>query len=170
MKRFPIIATLAVLLLGAATPSAHAIGVMASWWNIDKENTDGFGFGLRQEVPITPLFALHTDASWLKFSKNGNDTNVFPLEASAVARLGLFYGGLGLGYYIFDTDGTSIDNNFGWFAKAGVHVGLAKVGVFGEIKYTKLSADFKDVKPGSGLPTSLDADGVGFNVGVMLGL
>ena len=167
MKRFYISATLAVLLLGAATPPAHAIGVFASWWNIDKSNDDGFGFGIRQEVPLTPLFAIDTNVSWLKF--NDSDTNVFPLEAAGLARLGLFYGGLGVGYYIFDAKNGNVDNNFGWYAVGGVKIALASFGVFGELKYTKLSADIKDVKPGSGLPTSIDADGMGFNVGVILG-
>src|SRR5512140_1527491 len=166
MKRCCISALVALAVLAAVTPPAHAIGVFGSWWNIDKSKDDGFGFGLRQEIPLTPLFAIDTSASWLKFKDS--ETNVFPLEGSAVVRLGLLYGGLGVGYYIFDAKQGTIDNNFGWFGVLGAHIGLAKVGVFGELKYTKLSADIKDVKPGSGFPTSVDADGMGFNVGVML--
>jgi len=167
MKRTGICALLMFTLLAVATPPAHAIGLFASWWNIDQSNDDGFGFGIRQAVPLTKLFAINTDATWLKFGDS--ETNVFPLEAAGVARLGLFYGGLGVGYYIFDAKAGDVDNNFGWYATAGVNLNLTKFGVFGEFKYRKLSADINDVKPGSGLPTSIDADGMGFDVGVTLG-
>jgi len=160
-------ALVALALVGAAAPSARAVGLYASWWNIDQSNDDGFGFGLRQPVPITKLIAINTDATWVKFGDS--DTNVFPLEVSGVAKLGLFYGGLGVGYYIFDASEGDVDNNFGWFAVGGIEVALHKTGIFGEFKYRKLSADIKDVKPGSGFPTSVDADGMGFDVGVILG-
>jgi hypothetical protein len=164
------IAMVATLALSAIAPSAHAMGVMASWWNIDKSNKDGFGFGIQNKFNITPLFSFDTRASWIKFKDP--DTDVFPIEATGMVNIALFYAGVGVGYYIFNTSGaTSLDNNFGWYGVGGAHFGLGPVGVFGEIKYTKLSADLKGVDPSiKNVPTSLDADGIGFNVGVSFGM
>jgi hypothetical protein len=167
MKRICIIALLAVVALGAASPNAQALGVFASWWNMDEANEDGFGFGVRQKVSFTPLLAVDTRASWVSFSDA--DLNVFPLEASGLVSLGLFYGGIGLGYYIFDSDGGDLENNFGWFLVGGIEIALAKVGVFGEVKWTQLETDFENIDPNlQNVPTSLNADGVGFNLGVTL--
>jgi opacity protein-like surface antigen len=167
MKRLLMVVLVAAVALGAASPNAHAVGVMASWWKLDDADEDGFGFGLRQKTSFTPLFAIDTRASWIGFSDS--DLNMFPLEAAGEVSLGLFYGGIGLGYYIFDADNVDLDNNFGWFLVGGIEVALAKVGVFGEIKWTQLETDFNDVDPNlDDVPTSLNADGIGFNLGVTL--
>ena len=170
MKRLCIAAMVAVLGLCTMAPSTHAMGVMASWWNIDKTNDDGFGFGIQQKFNVTPLFSFDTRASWIKF--NDAKTSVYPIEATGMVNIALLYAGVGVGYYIFNTDGAvSLDNNFGWYVVGGAHFGLGPVGVFGEIKWTSLSADAKGVDPNiTDVPTSLDADGIGFNVGVTFGM
>ncbi|HEX6791515.1 MAG TPA: hypothetical protein VF247_09415 [Candidatus Krumholzibacteria bacterium] len=169
MKRFCIAALVALAGITAITPSAHAIGVMASWWNIDEANQDGFGFGLRQKTQIVPLISIDTRASWIKFSDA--DLQVFPIEVTGMVRLGMLYAGLGGGYYIFDADQGDLDNNFGWYLVGGIDISVSKFGVFGEVKWTQLSADYKDVDPNlSDVPTSLEADGIGFNLGVMFGV
>jgi len=170
MKKLFVAAMVAALGLTAMAPTAHAMGVMASWWNIDQTNDDGFGFGIQQKFNITPLFSFDTRASWIKF--NDSKTDVFPIEATGMVNIALFYVGVGVGYYVFNTDGAvTLDNNFGWYGVGGVHFGLGPVGVFGEIKYTSLSSDFSGVDPNiQDVPTSLDADGIGFNVGVTFGM
>jgi hypothetical protein len=170
MKRLSIIALFAILVLGVMTPRANAIGVMGSWWNMNESNDDGFGFGLRQKIPlIPPVLALDTRASWIRFSDA--DLNVFPLEATGLVSLGLLYAGLGAGYYIFDAQDYSVDNNFGWYVLGGIQVGTGAANLFGEIKWTSLSADIHDVKANiNNVPNNIDADGVGFNVGLMFGL
>jgi hypothetical protein len=169
MKRFCIFALAAMLALGALVPSAHAIGVMASWWNMDDASDDGFGVGLRSKTQIVPMVAIDTRVSWIKFSDP--DVNVFPIEATGLLKLGMLYAGLGAGYYIFDADGADLDNNFGWYVLGGVDVGLSSFSIFGEVKWTMLSTDIKDVDPNLGdVPTKLDADGIGINLGVMIGI
>ena len=167
MKRLCIVVLLAVVGLGVSSPRVEALGVFASWWNLDEKNEDGFGFGVRQKTSFTPLLGIDTRASYVNFGDS--DVTVFPLELSGQVSLGLFYGGLGLGYYIFDADGADLDNNFGWFLLGGIEIALAKVGVFGEIKWTQLETDFENIDPDLGdVPSSLNADGVGFNLGVTL--
>lgn len=169
MKRLCIAALVALLGVSVVTPQAHALGVMASWWQIDEDNEDGFGFGLRSKTQIVPMVAFDTRASWIKFSDP--DTNVFPIEATGILQLGMVYGGIGVGYYIFDADGAELDNNFGWYVVGGIDVGVGKFAVFGELKWTMLSVDIEGVDPNlSDVPTELDADGIGFNLGVLFGV
>jgi hypothetical protein len=169
MNRICTIALAAMLSLGAAVPSAHAFGVMASWWNIDETNDDGFGAGIRSKTQIVPMVAIDTRVSWINFSDA--ETNVFPIEATGILKLGMLYAGLGVGYYIFDADGADLDNNFGWYLVGGIDVGIGKFGVFGEVKWTMLSTDIKGIDPNlDDVPTELDADGIGFNAGVMFGV
>jgi hypothetical protein len=168
MKRFYVIALLVVVGLAAASPPAHALGVFASWWNMDESDEGGFGFGVRQKIPVVPVVSIDTRASYMVFSDA--DLKVYPLEAAGMVNLGLFYGGIGVGYYIFDADNADLENNFGWWVAGGVELGLAAVSLFGEVKWTEIEADYHDVDPNLGnVPTSIDAAGVGFNAGVMFG-
>jgi hypothetical protein len=83
----------------------------------------------------------------------------------------MIYAGIGFGYYIFDSDAADLENNFGWYLVGGIEIGLSKFGVFGEVKWTQLSADIEGVDPDlDDVPTSVEADGIGFNIGVMLGV
>jgi hypothetical protein len=169
MKRICSILLVTLVALGAAVPQAHAFGVMASWWNIDETNDDGFGGGLRSKTQIVPMIAFDTRISWIHFGDSSTD--VFPIEATGLLKLGMLYAGIGAGYYIFNGGEVELDNNFGWYLVGGIELSVSKFGVFGEVKWTSLSADIKDVDPSLGdVPTELDADGIGFNVGVMMGL
>jgi hypothetical protein len=169
MKRVCVAALVALLGIAVVTPSAHAVGVMASWWQIDEENQDGFGGGLCSRVMFAPMIGMDTRASWISFS--GADMNVFPIEATGILKLGMLYGGIGVGYYVFDADEADLDNNFGWYLVAGIDVGVGKFGVFGELKWTQLSTDIEGVDPDlDDVPTSLEADGIGFNVGLNFGI
>jgi hypothetical protein len=155
--------------LALLAPSAHAIGGMASWWQIDETNEDGFGGGLRSKSQIVPMIAIDTRISWINFGDSG--TNVFPIEATGLLRLGMLYAGIGMGYYIFDADHVDVDNDFGWYLVGGIDVGVGKFGVFGELKYTMLTTEATDVLPQTGQETfDFKADGFGVNVGVMAGL
>jgi hypothetical protein len=169
MKRI-VFALLAIALLGTSVQEARALGVYASWWNMDENNDDGFGVGVRQPVKIVPVFSIDTRAAYISFSDA--DMKVFPLEAVGVVSLGLLYAGLGVGYYIFDANSdVDVENSFGWHVLGGVNLGLSAVSLFAEVKWTELEADIKDIDPSPGsVPSSIDAAGVGFNVGVLFGI
>ncbi len=170
MKRISLAALIAVAALGSFSTSAHANqGIYATWWNLDEHNDDGFGFGFRSKVQVMPLVSFDTRVSWVKFSDS--DMNIFPIEATGMLKLGMVYAGVGVGYYFFDANNADVDNNFGWYLAAGIDISAGPVGVFGEAKWTSLSTDINNVNPNLGdAPTSLDADGIAFNVGVMFGL
>ncbi|HEX6791514.1 MAG TPA: hypothetical protein VF247_09410 [Candidatus Krumholzibacteria bacterium] len=191
MKRscFAVLLAVSAILL-THVPAAHAFGIMGSWWNIDKSNEDGWGGGIRQEVPLIPWgwgdndstdgdndadaeealirLSLDTRASYFRFSDA--DLNVIPLEVGGLIGLGVLYAELGGGYYIMDAD-YDVQNDWGWFALAGVMLGRGATGLFGEVKWTSLTADIDNVDVDLGdIPNSLDADGVGINVGISFGI
>ena len=157
-----IAALLTVALL--VPQAASAIGIMGSWWNQD-DLKDGYGLGLVHEFGIIPIVSVDARASWLRFSEGGTDVDVYPLEATGRVKLGMFYGGLGVGYYIFNgQNGANVDNDVGGYLLGGVGFGLFGLGAFGELKYTFLDTD---VDYGLG-KEELKASGIGINVGVTL--
>jgi hypothetical protein len=180
MKRLLVAAVFAFIALMVVAPHAHAFGIMGSWWNMKDQSEDGWGGGLRQEIPLIPFkghesedalvrLALDTRASYFRFKDA--ELNVIPLEIGGMVELGMIYAELGGGYYIFDADHVNVDNNGGWYVLGGVMLGRGAKGLFGEVKYTGLTADINDVKVDLGeVPKSIKADGVGINVGVSFGI
>ncbi len=102
--------------------------------------------------------------SWLRYSGDdgAGDLDMFPLEAFGRAKLGWFYGGLGVGYYIFSGD-YSPKNSIGGFAAAGIEITILGLGAFGELRYLYLEPDLDNDISGS-----VDMSGIGANIGVAL--
>lgn len=175
MKRLFVAAAFAFAALILTSPRAQAIGIMGSWWNMQDTSDDGWGGGLRQEIPLTPhaedalvRLSIDTRASYLRFKDAKLDA--FPLEAGGLVSLGVLYAELGGGYYIFNAD-YNVQNNWGWYVLGGVMLGKGATGLFGEVKWTSLTADINDVKVDLGeVPNSIKADGVGINVGLSFGI
>jgi hypothetical protein len=163
MKRIGIIALAAMLSLGAIAPSAHAVGVFGTWWEAPGDSEDdGLGLGIRSKRNFTPLLSMDMRVSWINFT---SDSNLFPIEATGMVKLGMLYAGVGAGYYIFDSS-PDVDNNFGFYGLGGIDIGLKSFSIFGEAKWTSLSTELKDVDPDfeSG---DVDADGWSVNIGAM---
>jgi len=171
LKRIGLVALAAVIALGVLTTGAHAAqGIYGTWWSPTDTDGDGYGFGFRSQVRVNPYISFDTRASWVKFKDD--DFDVIPIEATVMLKLGMVYAGAGGGYYIFDSnDNVDLDNNFGWYALAGIDVPVGPVGLFGEVKWLELSTDahISGVVPASGSSTTstLEANGLGFNIGVM---
>lgn len=210
MKRLCCAALLAVCGVVLPSVSAHAFGIFGSWWNIDETDVDGWGGGIRQEIPLLPWgkdddddddystaygdtvvmhhddddddyeadeslvrLSLDTRASFVRFNDDSdldNDLNVIPIEVGALLGLGVLYAEVGGGYYFMDSD-IELENAWGWFAMAGVMLGKGTKGLFGEIMWRDLTSDFEDLDPElDELPESLDAAGIGINVGISFGI
>jgi hypothetical protein len=158
MKKI-IIALVVLSAVVSTAGNAHAIGAFLSYWN-GEDIDNGYGAGIKHKFQIVPIIGVEARASWLSFSDK--DVNLYPLEAAGRASFGLFYGGLGGGYYIFSGKNTDMDDAFGGFLFAGIEVTLAKLGVFGELKYTWVESKIGDLATVSG-------NGVGINAGVLFG-
>jgi hypothetical protein len=212
MKRLCFVALLAFSGLVFPSVSAHAFGIFGSWWSIDETDTDGWGGGIRQEIPLLPWgkdhdddyststttygdsvvthhehdddddykadesllrLSLDTRLSYVRFTDESafdNDLDVVPIEIGALVGLGVLYAEIGGGYYFMNAD-IELENAWGWFALAGVTLGKGTKGLFGEIMWRSLTSDFEDVDVDLGdLPDSLDAAGIGVNVGISFGI
>ena len=209
MKRLFFVALLAFSGLVLPSVSAHASGIFGSWWSIDETDTDGWGGGIRQEIPLLPWgkdddevdhstttygdsvvsrveheddyeadeslvrLSLDTRASYVRFTDESaldNDLDVVPIEIGALVSLGVLYAEIGGGYYFLNAD-IELENAWGWFALAGVMLGKGTKGLFGEIMWRDLTSDFEDVDVDlEDLPESLDAAGIGVNVGISFGI
>jgi hypothetical protein len=158
-RSFILTAVLAVLMVAWATP-AHALAPFVQFQD-SKDAGLGYGFGLKHTfLGIVPIVGFDLRASWLHYSdedKLPSSFETFPLEVAATAKLGIFYGGLGVGYYINSGD-IKPDDEVGGFAAAGAGFKLLGLGAFAELRYLLL-------EPGNG-----DMSGVGANVGVTLPL
>jgi len=163
MKKF-LIVVVAAAIVGSLAPQAHSIGAFFSYWN--GEDTDnGYGLGLNHQIKIIPIIQGELRASWLSFGDDDPGMNLYPLEGLVRVKLAMFYLGLGAGYYIFSgSDDVKWDNAWGAFGVGGIGITLAKIGVFGELKYTWVET--KITEP---VEADVDGSGIGVNVGVTFG-
>ena len=147
----------------ACTVPAHSIGIFGQWQD-SNDGDSGYGLGIKQNFGIIPLISVEARASWLRYGGDDESGNLdmFPLEAFGRLNLGMFYGGVGIGYYLFSGD-YSPKNTVGGFAAAGIEISLLGLGVFGELRYLVLEPDL-DTDIGG----SVDMSGMGANIGVTL--
>jgi len=139
----------------ATSKPAHALGVFLQWQDTD-DGGSSYGLGLKHKFSIVPIFGIEARASWLKFDDFGPaSVNLYPLEAFGRFKLGLFYVGAGLGYYLFSGD-FKPDDTAGGFGAGGVEFTLFGLGAFAELRYLVLK------------PTDIDLSGFGANAGVIL--
>jgi hypothetical protein len=154
---------MAGLLAVDATP-ARALGAFVQWQNAEDMNS-GAGIGLKHKFSIVPIFGIEGRVSYLRYNGSGGypDLNAFPLEAFGRLKLGLFYAGVGLGYYIFSGDDYPPKNSVGGFAAAGAEFTLLGLGGFAELRYLYLDPKEEDIIGGN-----RDLKGFGANVGVLI--
>ncbi len=162
MKRIVFAMLIAAAFVGMSTPNAHALGIYGIWWMPDKSDDDGWGAGVKDVKHFSPLLAIDGRVSYVNFSSP--DAGVVPLEMTALVSLGVWYGGIGAGYY-FMTGDAALDNTFGYYFLAGLELGLGGTNIFGEVKWQKLSPDFD--LPGGG---SADFDALVIHAGVSIGM
>lgn len=162
-SRIVIGLALTLILASAFAMPAHAIGIFGQWQDSNDADS-GYGLGLKHEFGIIPLIGIEARASWLNYSLADSDEsmNIYPLEAFGKVKIAMFYGGLGLGYYIMSGD-YAPENTVGGFAAVGIDISLLGLGFFGEVRYLVLEPEFDNDIGGS-----VDMGGVGANIGVTL--
>ena len=156
MKRFLAMAlAITFVCTLAPTPAQSSVGVFATWWN-GTDTDNGFGGGAKFKVPLIPILSLEGRASYVGWE---NDLYTIPLEAVGSLNLGLFYGGVSLGYYIWGLKDAKASNRVGGSIFAGVGLGLGGVGVFGELRYNVAKTEIDELH-------EVKADGFSNNLGV----
>lgn len=148
----------AVVIIASIAPQAHSIGAFLSYWN-GTDTDNGYGLGVNHQIKIIPIVHGDLRASWLSFGDS--DLNLYPLEGLVRVKLTMFYLGAGVGYYIFSgSNDVDWDNSWGAFGVGGIEFTIAKIGAFGELKYTWAETKIGDL-------VDVDASGIGVNVGVV---
>lgn len=186
--RLGIIVFCVVILTSFAATSAEAqlsVGPMVGWMENNDEN--GIGIGGRALYGLTDMFSVDGRLSYVFATDSDDDSTVIPLEVGVIAQTdignGSAYGGIGVGYYLYDLDmpsGYGLDDSpeeFGYYLVAGwIKTLESGAQVFVEGKYT--NAEFEersDTYYGSGPGyyyygwTEVEGglDGFGINAGIM---
>ena len=158
MKRL-LFATLVVVTMLLLAGDAFCIGIFGSYWRAEDAEA-GYGLGVKHKFDLIAFTAVDVRATWLSYKDWGMTyLNLFPLEATALARLRFLYGGLGVGYYIFGSSEIDLDNAGGWYILAGLELNAGGTGLFGELKWS-----FLETKYGS---NDVNLDGFGVNIGLL---
>ena len=158
-----IAAALAAFLVTGFAPPAHALGGYLAWQKAE-DIDDGFGFGLKHKFQIIPILSAEARATWIAYGDQnfGGTTaslNAFPLDAVARAKLGLLYGGIGIGYVFFSGPDPKPDGDVTWLFVGGGEFSLLGLGGFAELTYRILEPEVAGA--------TLDLSGVGANVGLL---
>lgn len=182
MKRYGLWFASALLVAGWVVPSVHAgegaiqqLGVFGAYQDAG-DLDQGLGGGAHCTflfLEVAPGLDLGFDArgTWLTFDGEDNDfqadVDMIPVEGSVVALYSIREGtrpfiGAGAGYYFFDSDEIDIDDEVGFFARAGLEQQLsANLSLFAEAKYLWLEPE---VEGFSG--DEIDLNGLGANAGL----
>jgi hypothetical protein len=165
-----LIAWLTLVVLPGAVDRCRAadvsFGGFGSYFDI-KDYEESYGGGLRLKYDLVEYIGFDLRASMVRVEPF--EANMFPLEANLllqvpIGKVLLPYGGMGVGYYLFDGGDPELEHALGYGPVAGLEVRLGRaVALFGEARWLFLEADV------DGSPTldkaSLDSFGV--NVGIM---
>jgi hypothetical protein len=153
-------------LLAVGAAPAKAIGAFVQWQDT-KDMSSGWGGGLNYNFLEVPLVSVDARVSYMYVGSKGiyDGVSMIPLEAVGKVKFGLFYGGVGLGYYIFSGGNTTPKNSFGGSLIGGAGIQLFGLGGFAELRYLYLEPDNKDDLGGK-----RDLSGFGAAVGVALPL
>ena len=149
-----MLGSLVVALNLAFVGQAQAIGPFLSWQNAD-DLDNGYGVGVAVPRSMTPLFRIDPRVSWYSYTGGDNDLNAFPVDLIGELNMGLFYGGVGASYTIYDNE---IEDRWGYSVVVGAKFMLGGTGVFADLMWR-----------GSEKKDNASADGVGLNVGVLFG-
>ncbi len=136
MKRILVGALVLAALVGLAAPNAHAVGIYGIWWMPDDVDDDGYGIGIKDKKNFTSLVSMDVRVSYIF----NDEADIFPIEATGLVKLGMLYGGLGVGYYIFTGD-NNLNSAIGWYFLGGIEIAPGPISFFGEVKWQSLDPE-----------------------------
>jgi len=132
-----------------------------------KDYDESWGGGLRLKYDLVEYIAFDLRASMVRVRPF--DANMFPLEANLLLQVPLGktllpYGGMGVGYYLFDSGDPQLQHELGYGPLAGLELRLGRsVAIFGEARWLFLEPDVK----GSSTLSKALLDSFGVNAGIM---
>ena len=184
MKKVLCVIMLAGLMSSQAL--ASGLGIFGSYWD-SKDAGDTYGGGALLRLPVNPTTSQDIRGSYFEFTERfegmRTDWEIIPVEAALLIHLVTnpgftLYAGGGGGYYFADAtirgvdgnDRMDIDNEFGYFALAGLRLRLSpNMSLFAEAQYRWI--DFDQAKfrgDDEKFDIDLKMDGFGANAGLLL--
>ena len=181
LRRLVVTGALGLALAMGATTTANAealgmdLGLFGAYLDSD-DLQEGYGAGAKIKLNIVEFFAIDVRGSYLMY--DDADIDMIPVEACALLQLPLgdalnLYGGVGVGYYMFEGDDVELDDAVGYFPVAGAEISIGDIKVFGEVRWLALSPDVdsaSDELEGIVDGEEAEADGIGVNIGLALDL
>lgn len=176
--------------LMATQSMAGGLALFGSYWDA-KDADDTFGGGAKFRANLNENVQLDVGGSYFMFEDDemgvDSELEVIPVEAALSFRTNIadtfaVYVGGGAGYYFVDgemSDGgttldVDIDDEIGFFAQAGIEIGLgANLSLIGEVQYVWLEFDKAELSssdaPGEKLDIDVDLkmDGLRANAGLL---
>jgi opacity protein-like surface antigen len=166
--------TLLVSVCAALGGCRHGSGIELGAFGSSLKSEDlgqGYGGGAKLELNPIDWISLDGRASYVRFA----DTriNMVPLEAAALLNFSMAgerivpYVGAGVGYYLFEAEGSDLDNKVGFFPLAGLEIGLWRVSFLAEVRWLFLQTDVESTRGELRNLREAEVDGLGINLGVL---
>ena len=152
MNKIVLILLIATGLLAGRSRADTSLTAYGTHWDADSKGT---GAGLRLKKTFLGFGAVEARGGYVVF--DDIKTDMVPLDVSINIRLPFLispYAGVGLGYYLLDSDHKTFDNSSGYFAQVGVEVTFLVVGIMAELRYHDMEESY--------------FDGPSFNAGILL--
>lgn len=175
MRKFAI--AIMALVMVSQTANAEVLGTsLAAYWSyLDSEDISAAnGGGARLKFTMTEIIGIEGRAAYMKFDEG--DLTMVPAEAALTLNIPIgplrAFGGVGIGYYFFDTDAADVQDQVGYFPLVGAEFDFGEdFFVYGEARWLFLSADADAVVEeleGVVEGETADFDGLGVQLGLGL--
>lgn len=171
------LAVLAILALCAAPALAGGLAITASYWDPDDVDDD-VGLGFKLEFAADARWDVEFRGAYFEEleSEPGGafSLEAVPLDAGIAINFNRYgnanpFLGVGGSYYLLDTDRGLIDDEFGWYAVAGLEVGVhERWAILFEALYRDVQAEVEGNDLGDITSIPLDLGGGAANLGLML--
>jgi len=162
----PMVLALSAGLLPRSQAADISVGGFGTYLDTD-DYDEAWGGGLRLKYDLVEYVALDFRGSMVRLQPFS--ANMFPLEANLLlqvplGRAVLPYGGMGIGYYLFDGGDYELEHSLGYGPVAGLEIRLgASVALFGEARWLFLEPDISN----SSTLDKISLDSFGVNAGIM---
>ncbi|MEI6892031.1 MAG: hypothetical protein V5783_07665 [Pontiella sp.] len=151
MNQIVMALLVATVLLAGSASADTSLTAYGTLWDADDRGT---GAGLRLKKTFLGFAAAEARGGYIHF--DDIKTDMVPLDISINARLPFMispYAGVGVGYYLFDSNETDFDSAVGYFAQVGVEATFLMMGIMAEIRYHDMEESY--------------FDGASFNAGIL---
>lgn len=161
-------------------PSLAMAGALGGYFShIDTEDAgESDGFGVKLALNYSSTASLDIRVAVFDEFEDLDDLELIPIEVGLTfypGKLDKFkpYLGLGVGYYLLDTDAVDLDDELGWYGTAGLELPVAdSLSLFIEAQYRQIEGTYEgdnfDLDNINDDRADLELEGFSLNAGILL--